>query len=904
MAKELSGENVGEAVGLMEMLGIAAILLGSLAGGFSIDTLSALVRSPWSAALLILGVLVLGCLVAILGFRNVPRGIAFALTPFGWQALIGHGQLLSALRKDRSIWRAALGDSMFYFVGGIVMLTLAQSGRELFPDGAGAARQTGIMLALLGAGVAVGSVLAARLSRRAIKLGLVPFGALGMSAMFCILTLLAPGSVLFLASLVALGTAGGFYLFPLATFLVDRSKEGERGRILAASSMLSSIAGVLSVGAYRLTTTIFHLSTTQQFFLLATLMLATALLAMRMLPQDVLRVVGLFLARLRYSVRTVGIEHLPKTGGALIVCNHVSYVDTIILSLASPRPIRFLSYESFFKTPMLGSILRVFGAIPIAPGRAKDALRRGSDCIQAGALVCIYPEGQLTRTGCLMELKSGFEIIARRAQCPVIVAHLDGLWGSVYSFEGGRYFTKLPRGLRRRTIVSFSEPLSTEAATTTRVREIKLTLGEAAFRFRTHVSFTKLVLKSLSDDPFRTALVDPTGEKKSMRAGELLAMSMALAHRWKTSLPERRIGVILPPGIAGTLANLGLLFAGKVPVNLNPTPSEAAARACVEQAGIQTILTAAAIERKCTKFPWTAGILLIEGEIENIPRAQRAWHLATAFLLPTSLLSRMTAHSRTDLDAEAALLFTSGSSGLPKGVPLTHRNLVTNILQVSETGFAEKDDRLLTALPLFHSFGLTMGLFLPLGTGRAIVTAPSPLDCDKLAEAARADAPTVLLATPTFLRQYLKRIPRDAFGALRRVVTGAEKLPADLRGAFRARFGCEILEGDGLTEASPVVSLNLPRPRAGLGADSIQQGSREGSAGRPLPGIAMKLLDPETLAEMPDAQRGLLALRGGNLASGYLGGHGAEKFRDGWYNTGDIVRIDEAGFLFLEGRSS
>ena len=178
-------------------------------------------------------------------------------------------------------------------------------------------------------------------------------------------------------------------------------------------------------------------------------MLATALLAMRMLPQDTLRVVGLFLARLRYSVRTVGAEHLPKTGGALIVCNHVSYVDTIILSLASPRPVRFLSHESFFKTPVLGSILRVFGAIPIAPGRAKDALRRASDCIRAGELVCIYPEGQLTRTGCLMELKSGFEIIARRAQCPVIVAHLDGLWGSIYSFEGGRYFTKLPRGLRR-----------------------------------------------------------------------------------------------------------------------------------------------------------------------------------------------------------------------------------------------------------------------------------------------------------------------------------------------------------------------------------------------------------------------------------------------------------------------
>ena len=904
MAKELAGENVGEAVGLMEMLGIAAILLGSLAGGFFIDTVTPLVGSPWNAAVLVLGVLAASCLVALLAFRNIPRQPALAPTPFGWQALFGHGQLLSALRKDRSLWRAALGDSVFYFVGGIVMLTLAQSGREMFPDGAGAARQTGLMLALLGAGVAAGSVFAARLSRRAINLGLVPFGALGMSAVFSILALLVPGSLLFLASLTALGVAGGLYLVPLATFLVDRSKEGERGRVLAASSMLSSIAGVLAVGAHRLTTAVFHLSTAQQFLLLATLMLVTALLAVRILPQDALRAVGLFLARLRYSVSTVGVEHLPENGGALIVCNHVSYVDTIILSLASPRPIRFLSHESFFKTPVLGSILRVFGAIPIAPGRAKDALRRASECIRAGELVCIYPEGQLTRTGCLMELKSGFEIIARRAQCPVIVAHLDGLWGSIYSFEGGRYFTKLPRGLRRKTIVSFAAPFRAEAATAASVREVLLTLGEAAFRLRTKDNLGRRILESLSDEPFRTALVDPTGEKKSLRAGELLALGMALARQWKKSLPERRIGVILPPGTASTLANVGLLFAGKVPVNLNPTLSELAARSCLEQAGIQTILTAAAIERKCTKFPWTPRVLHIESEMGSISGAQKLRNLAAASLLPTSLLSRLTGLTKTDPDAEAALLFTSGSSGLPKGVPLTHRNLATNILQVSETGFVEKDDRLLTALPLFHSFGLTMGLFFPLVTRRAIVTAPSPLDCDKLAEAARADAPTVLLATPTFLRQYLKRVPRDAFGTLRRVVCGAEKLPADLRVAFRARFGCEILEGYGLTEASPVVSLNLPRPGLGLGADGIQQGSREGSAGRLLPGVAACLLDPETLAEIPGAQRGLLALRGGNLVAGYLGGQGAEKFRDGWYITGDIVRIDEEGFVFLEGRSS
>jgi acyl-[acyl-carrier-protein]-phospholipid O-acyltransferase / long-chain-fatty-acid--[acyl-carrier-protein] ligase len=177
-------------------------------------------------------------------------------------------------------------------------------------------------------------------------------------------------------------------------------------------------------------------------------------------------------------------------------------------------------------------------------------------------------------------------------------------------------------------------------------------------------------------------------------------------------------------------------------------------------------------------------------------------------------------------------------------------------------------------------------------------------NANKLTLIGCVDPPTVLLATPTFLRQYLKRIPLDAFGTLRRVVSGAEKIPADLHDAFRARFGCELLEGYGLAEASPVVSFDLPMPARGAGADTIQHGPRECSAGRLPPGLALRLLDPEPLAERPGAQRGLFALRCGNVVVGYPVGQAPQKFRDGWHITGDLVRIDEEGFLFLEGRSS
>lgn len=900
MAKELAGESVGELVGWMEMLCIAAILLGSVVGGQLIDGLTATLGNAWTAGLLSFGLLAAGCAVALFGFRNVPARQAATDTPFTWKSLFGHADLLRTLHRDRSIWRAALGDSVFYLAGGVLLLTLAEIGRGLYPDGIGAARCTGIMLAVMGLGVAAGSLVAARLSRHGINLGLAPLGALGMAGALLMLAVTTPGGILFYLGLAALGLSGGLFIVPLGAFLVDRAPEAERGKILAASGLLSSVAGVVAVGLHALAANVIHVNAHGQFVLLALLMLATSVMAARMLPQHLIRVLALALARTRYSVKRVG--EIPATGGVLIVCNHVSYVDTLILSLAAPRPIRFLSYEGFSGTPVLRLILRMAGTIPVSPTKAKEAIYRAADSIRQGEVVCIFPEGQLTRTGSLMELKSGFELIARRAKCPVIVAHLDGLWGSIHSFAGGRYFTKMPRGLRRKATVSFSLPL--EEISTARVREVLIEQGEAAFRTRSagQQNLALALMRALEDDPFHTCVVDQTSEKKSLTNIELLSLGWRLAVRWRKSIPEHRVGVILPPGLAGSLANLSLVLAGKVPVNLNPTLSEEAAQSCLQQAGVTSILTAGEVLRKLTKFPWTEQIITIETEIAAIPRHELAAAFVQVLLLPATLLAARMSLPRTSTDAEAALLFTSGTSGQPKGVPLSHANIQANFAQIADTSFLQKDDRLLSALPLFHSFGLTMGLFFPLLAGRTIITAPSPLDSDKLTEAARVGLPTVLLSTPTFLRNYLKRIPRDAFGTLRLAVAGAERLPAETAAAFHERFGCEVLEGYGLTEASPVVCLNVPNPPFGPGADSLQIGQRAGSVGRLLPGVAMRLFDPET--HEPSPTRGLLALRGANIISGYLGDIDAGKFHDGWFYTGDIVRVDAEGFLFIEGRAS
>jgi len=895
MVKELAGDSVGEVVGWMEMFCIAAILAGSLAGGQLIDGMVSVTGSAWSAAGTTFLVLAVTCAISLWLFRRVPTQAPSARVPFTWKTLFGHWELLKGLHATPSIWRAALGDAAFYFAGGVLMLTLAEVGRMLFPDGHGAARVTGIMMATMGGGIAVGSIAAATMCRHQIQMGLVPAAAFLLSGVAFGLSMAMPGSAVFSGLLFVLGVAGGLYLVPLGAFLVDRAPAANRGAILAGSGMLSSVAGVLAVACHGGLKSAFDLGVAGQFVFLGSFFLLTTIFATRMIPSELIRLIALMAARVRYQTTTLGLENLPAKGGVLVVCNHVSYADTILLSMASRRPIRFLSYAGFFQSPVLGGLLRIFGAIPVSSARVREAVVRASEAIARGEVVCIFPEGQLTRTGCLMELKSGFELIARRAGCPVVVAHLDGLWGSIFSFEGGRYFTKVPQGLRRSVRVSFAPALAAAEATAVRVREEMLALGERAFRARAcRASLAGELLAALRRSPARICVMDPAGKIASLRSVELATMAMAMARRWRGH-GARRVGVILPAGLAGTLVNLGLLFGGKVPVNLNPTLSEEAFQSCVKTAGIDRVVTARGMLKKFPNLPLPGDVRFVEDELRRIGVLEkcRAFVAAVIGQVPNRAA-----------DDEAILLFTSGTSGLPKPVSLSNRHVLSNARQILETGFLKNDDRLLSSLPLFHSFGLTVGLLTPLLSGRLLITAPSPLDADALSVAARSGAPTILLSTPTFLRNYARRIPRDAFGTLRMAVAGAERLTSETRELFHARFGCAVYEGYGLTEASPVVSLNQADPELGRGAETLQSGSLAGSVGRLLPGIAVRFLDPDTALPSPGATRGILALRGSNIVGDYAGVTCAEKFSDGWLVTGDMASINPEGFLFLEGRVS
>ncbi len=866
-------ERLQAAVGWSEMLCIGAILGGSLAGGFAVDELAARVGDPMLAAAGALGVFLVLCVVTALVFRRMPAGVGRPEVRFSRGALVGHGALLRALRVTPGILRPVAAESLFYFVGGVLMIVLAQMARLAHPDGVGAGQAAGVFMALVGAGIGVGSLVAASLRRRETRVGVIPLAALVMAVG---LVLLAVGGPTWWV-LVLIGAGGGLFCVPVSSALIERAPEATRGSILAASSLCSSVTGMLAVGVQWVLAGWLGWGPGAQLVFLAVVMLATAVMAVRWLKVEILTMVARGLGHAFYRVRAIGAENLPATGGALLVCNHVSYVDAIILSLASERPIRFLSFAGFFETPVLGSLLRAFGAIPVSGAHSKDAIRAAAARVRDGELVCIFPEGQLTRTGSLMELKRGYELIARQADCAVIPVVTDGLWSSIFSFERGKYFFKVPNALRIGVRVVFGAAL--EDTSPAELRRVMGELGEVAFGARSELagSLDGALVRALRRRPWRVAVADYGLGGQRMRAGVLLGVCSAVAKRWRREFPEQRVGVILPPGIGGTVANVALILAGKTPVNLNPTAGAAAMAHCLETARIDSVVTAAKVREKFADLPWPTRTVDVAAVLGGVS----VWAILRGFLF---------ARGGAGAERSEVILFTSGSSGKPKGVRLTSRNLLGNAMQVDELGLLRRDEVILSGLPLFHCFGLNVGMFLALLSGRRMVTVPTPFDYGKIAKAAKGEGATFLLTTPTFLKGYLRKIPAEAFASMRCVCCGAEKLPGSVAAATWEKFGAEAIEGYGLTETSPVVAFNQPDPECGLGAETDQVGKRAGTVGRLVPGVAWRL----------DAG-GVLSLRGANVVTGYLGGEAAE---DGWFATGDVVGVDADGFVKIEGRTS
>jgi acyl-[acyl-carrier-protein]-phospholipid O-acyltransferase/long-chain-fatty-acid--[acyl-carrier-protein] ligase len=403
---------------------------------------------------------------------------------------------------------------------------------------------------------------------------------------------------------------------------------------------------------------------------------------------------------------------------------------------------------------------------------------------------------------------------------------------------------------------------------------------------------------------FATAVIDGNDHSELSRA-KLLGAAAALSRYLRKEFSDQRIAIVLPASRASMLVNLAVTLADKVPVDLNFTVGRAANESCCGRANVRVAISATQFMERLKDFPWPERVLKLDELIPPMKHRIVFWWIVS-LLVPARLLLRLLQIPKEGGHREAVLLFTSGTTGEPKGVVISHRNVVGNVSQFRQLLDARETDAILASLPFFHTFGSTVTLWYPLIEGVRIITYPNPLDAAKCAALIERYKLTFLLTTPTFLRMYLRKAEPHQLGSLRLIITGAEKLPLDLASHFEKRFDKKVFEGYGLTETAPVVSVNLPDPKPKKPGEHVQSSSRLGSVGRLAPGMAAEIREPETEQELSLYDTGMLWLRGPNIFEGYLHDpkQTAEVLRDGWLKTGDIGRFDEDGFLYIEGRLS
>jgi acyl-[acyl-carrier-protein]-phospholipid O-acyltransferase / long-chain-fatty-acid--[acyl-carrier-protein] ligase len=880
--------------GLLEMSTFVAIILGTALSGPIYVALKD--RPEWIGALFLV-IAALGTWTS-LGIPKVPPAAPakpFRLNPFGdiWDGL-------KRLYPDRPLWLTVLGISYFWFIGALVLLDVLFFGQELLALDEAHITLLGTFLA---AGIGIGSLAAGRLSGDKVELGLVPLGSIAMGMSLIALSRAGGSYAAASAALVAVGFAGGLFAVPLNALLQQRSGREEKGRLIATNNFVNTLAIALAAGAHWLLRDALGLAPDRIVLALGGFTLIATAVVLRLVPDYFARFSLWLLTHTIYRIRIAGQEHVPARGPALLVCNHVSYADALLVGASVQRFIRFMMYAPHYEMPSIHWLLRLMKAIPVSTRSRREiveSLARARAELAAGHVVCIFAEGGISRTGNLLPFKRGFEKIVEGIDVPVIPVHLDRVWGSIFSFKQGRFFWKRPERLPYPVTISFGAPLK-PPATAHAAREAVAELGSeaAGYRRAPRDVLPLRFIKTAKRRRFSFCMADSSG--RDLNYSHALVASLLLARRLKAKCAaEPMIGLLFPASTGGALANIAALAAGKAAVNLNFTAGTDALDEARRRAGLKTILTSRQFLTR-TKLANVEGMIYIEDLLAGMERKERMRAAALTFLLPASLLLRLYGDGEQRADALAAVMFSSGSTGAPKGVMLSHHNVLSNIEAFAQLFRVTDDDRMLGVLPFFHSFGFTGTLWFPLITGFGAVYHFNPLDGKTIGGLAEKYRATILISTPSFYAAYLRRIPPEQFATLRYAITGAEKLREAVAREFKEKYGLDLLEGYGATEMSPVISVNIPDATDG---SEHQTGMKFGTVGHPLPGVAAKVVDPESGAALPPDAEGLLLVKGPNRMIGYL--DDAEKtrevLRDGWYVTGDIAAIDDDGFIRITDR--
>ena len=900
--------------GVIDASTFLAILIGTIFG-------TTLIFLPYGS-LIVSGILLLWALIGLTASFSIPKTVILDKTlKINLNFIQETFKLMNYTRQQTRIFLSILAISWFWFFGMTFLAQFPVYTREIIH--AKPAIMT-LFLSLFSIGIASGSLLCNRLLKGKIDSTYVPMSIFGMSIFsldlyhashyFMLIPTSAPllGLVGFLAHLQGLriladlfcmAMMGGLFIVPLYAILQHEGESSHLSRIIASNNIINSIfMGVSTIMVGILLAC--HVSVAQIFHIVAILNIFVAIYICRLLPAALPRTVVQALCKLFYRVDIHGMENYYAAGErVVIIANHLSYLDACLFAAFLPEELTFavntVVANQWWVKPFLFFVntFPVDATKPMAIKSLIEYVRQNKRCV-------IFPEGRVTVTGALMKIYEGPGMIADKAQAKLLPIRIEGAEYTLFSRLKGKvpvkWFPKItitilpPQafeldqqcfGRKRRQIIS--------AKLYDLMRDMLLTSSD----YKKPLFYEFIQAAKLQGGAH---IIAEDIRRIPINYRKLLMGAFVLGHEVKKiSRYQEKIGILLPNTIANAVLFLGCQAYGRIPAMLNFSAGAKNLLSACQTAQIRTVYTSREFIQKAKLEPVLDYLLNYNIKIVYLENTRKSINIISKLLSLLFSVFPKTYYKflhkiKTDQDLErlseqpAVTLFTSGSEGAPKAVLLSHANILANCVQISTSIDFGPQDQLFNALPVFHSFGLTGGMILPLLRGTRVFFYPSPLHFRIIPELVYDTSSTILFGTDTFLARYAKCAHPYDFYSIRYVFAGAEKLRDETRHLWSEKFGVRVLEGYGATETSPVLSLNTPMRY------------KQGTVGKLLPGIQYKI---EPVPGIPEG--GQLWVSGPNIMMGYLfpekPGHVVPPPHN-WYDTGDIVDIDSEGFIRLKGR--
>lgn len=753
----------------------------------------------------------------------------------------------------------------------------------------------------------IGAFSAGRLSKSYIETGLMPFGIILILLASILLSLNSSNAVAYIGAFL-IGLASSFFIVPARSLIQFHASKQAQGRVVALSYFAQ---GLGAIGGGIISYFIFYTNTTfSSFFVILISLIGIAIIFYKM-PFSMVRTLSVLIFSQAYTIKVDGFNNIKADKGMLLLGNHISKIDWAIIQMSMPRSVYFV-IERSSSSWYLKLLMDFFNIIDI---NDENYLQKVEKKLDEGHIVCMFPEKVISKHGHLNEFQSDYLSLNLNPQIEIIPFYICGLWGSSFSNARKNFKDKQRSFSKTLVTIAFGKALNQKVD----VVALKNTIFDLSFKAweyecKSLPTLPAGFINSAKKAKFATAIIDDNIGNISYY--KLLGLSLAL--RGGMLKDYECVGILLPASIASSLVNLSALMAGKAVCNLNFTASKNAFYQAISLSKIKQIYTSKTFLEKLKQrgvvfeFSSSIQIIYVEDLIARLKnnKLRVLSFLLAGIILPAFLLRFLFCKAQ-DPQKTAAILFSSGSEGQPKGVMLSHFNMMSNIAQTIEVVAASKKDCILSSLPPFHAFGLTVTSFMPLINGICSASYPDPSDALGIAKVIAKNKVTIMCGTSTFLGIYARnpKIEPIMFESLRLVIAGAEKLKDNVRDSFSKKFHKEILEGYGVTETTPVASVNLPN-EFDANTWQIHRAHKIGSVGMPLPGTSIKIVDDITLEELPSRKAGLILIGGHQVMQGYL--NQDEKTNEvivningiRYYKSGDKGFVDKDGFLYIIDRYS